>query len=149
MSTLSVCTSHSLYSTNSYCPLGRGLLSGQIKSFDDMAENDLRRMLPRFQPPNFENNMKLVKRIETLAQKKRCTSAQLAIAWVVNLSKRNGMPTIIPIPGATTADRVIENGKAKDVDLNEEEMAEIHQILATCEVTGDRYHAAGMKWING
>ncbi|KAL2047434.1 hypothetical protein ABVK25_011542 [Lepraria finkii] len=132
-----------------YCPLGRGLLSGQIKSFDDIAEKDLRRMLPRFQPPNFENNMKLVKKIETLAQKKKCTSAQLAIAWVVNLSKRKGMPTIIPIPGATTADRVIENGKAKDVDLNEEEMAEVNRILATCEVTGDRYHPAGMKWING
>ena len=93
--------------------------------------------------------MKLVQRIETLAQKKKCTSAQLAIAWIVNLGKKIGMPTIIPIPGATTVDRVIENGNAKDVDLSEEEMAEIDQILATCEVTGDRYHPAGMKWING
>ena len=106
-------------------------------------------MLPRFQPPNFENNMKLVKKLETLAQKKKCTSAQLALAWVVSLSKKQGMPTIIPIPGATTVDRVIENGKAGDVELNEEEMAEIHQILATCEVAGDRYHPAGMKSING
>lgn len=125
------------------------MLSGQIKSFDDIPEKDFRRMLPRFQPPNFENNMKLVKKLETLAQKKKCTSAQLALAWVVSLSKKKGMPTIIPIPGATTVDRVIENGKASEVELNEEEMMEIDQILATCEVAGDRYHPAGMKLING
>ena len=125
------------------------MLSGQIKSFDDFPEKDLRRMLPRLQPPNFENNMKLVKELEILAQKKKCTLAQLALAWVVNLSKQKGMPTIIPIPGATTVDRVIENGKASDTELNEEDMADIDQILATCKVAGDRYHPAGMKWING
>ena len=59
------------------------------------------------------------------------------------------MPTIIPIPGATTMDRVMENGRAMDVALNEQEMAEIDQILLTCEVAGDRYHPAGMKSING
>lgn len=125
------------------------MLGGQIKSFDDIPEKDLRRMLPRFQSPNFENNMKLVNKVETLAQKKKCTSAQLALAWVVSLSKMKGMPTIIPIPGATTVDHVTENGKASDVMLNEEEMTEIDQILATCEVAGDRYHPAGMKSING
>lgn len=132
-----------------YCPTGRGMLSGQIKSFDDIPEKDIRRILPRFQPPNFENNMKLVKKLETLAEKKKCTSAQLALAWVLSLSKKKGMPTIIPIPGATTVDRVIENGKASDVELKEEEMVEIEQIVATCEVAGDRYHPAGMKSING
>lgn len=125
------------------------MLSGQIKSFDDIPEKDIRRILPRFQPPNFENNMKLVKKLETLAEKKKCTSAQLALAWVLSLSKKKGMPTIIPIPGATTVDRVIENGKASDVELKEEEMVEIEQIVATCEVAGDRYHPAGMKSING
>ena len=124
-------------------------MSGEIKSFDDIPANDMRRMLPRFQPPNFENNMKLVKEVETLAQKKKCTSAQLALAWVASLSKQNGMPTFIPIPGSATVNRVIENGKASDVELNEEDMAEINQILATCEVAGDRYHAAGMKSLNG
>ncbi|MCJ1282146.1 hypothetical protein MMC26_001469 [Xylographa opegraphella] len=132
-----------------YCPLGRGLLSGHIKSFEDLPEKDLRRMLPRFQPPNFENNMRLVHKVETLAREKNCTAAQLAIAWIVNLSKGPEMPTIIPIPGATTVDRIIENGKGQDVDLNETEMTEINQILVTCEVTGDRYHPGGMKWING
>jgi len=129
--------------------MGRGMLSGQIKSFDDIPENDLRRMLPRFQPPNFEKNMRLVKKLETMAQKKKCTSAQLALAWIMSLSKQKGMPRIIPIPGATTVDRVIENGKASDVELNEDEMVEIDQILATCEVAGDRYHPAGMRSING
>ncbi len=129
--------------------MGRGMLSGQIKSSDDIPENDLRRMLPRFQPPNFEKNMRLVKKLETMAQKKKCTSAQLALAWIMSLSKQKGMPRIIPIPGATTVDRVIENGKASDVELNEEEMVEIDQILATCEVAGDRYHPAGMRSING
>ena len=106
-------------------------------------------MLPRFQPANLENNMKLVKKLETLAQRKQCTSAQLALAWVVSLSKKKGMPRIIPIPGARTVERVMENGKASEVELNEEEMAEIEEILATCEVAGDRYHPAGMKSING
>lgn len=125
------------------------MLSGQIKSFDDLPEKDLRRMLPRFQPFNFENNMKLVKRLKSLAHKKKCTAAQLALAWVMSLSKEEGMPTFIPIPGATTVDRVMENGRASDVELNEEDIAEINQILAICEVAGDRYHAAGMKSING
>lgn len=114
------------------------MLSGQIKSFDDIPEKDIRRILPRFQTPNFENNMKFVKKLETLAETKKCTSAQLALAWVVSLSKKKGMSTIIPIPGATTVDRVIENGKASDAELNEEEMAEIEQILAACEVPVSR-----------
>ena len=125
------------------------MLSGQIKSFDDIPKNDFRRMLPRFQPPNFENNMKLVRELETLAQKKRCTSAQIALAWVASLSKEKEMPTFIPIPGSTSVDRIIENGKASDVELNEEDMAEINRVLEACEVAGDRYHSAGMKSING
>ena len=129
--------------------MSHGILSGQVRSFDDIPERDFRRMLPRFQPPNFENNMKLVRELEVLAQKKRRTPAQLVLAWVVNLSKKEGMPTIIPIPGATTVERAIENGRAGDVELSEEELAEIDQVLAECEVTGDRYHAAGMKSING
>ena len=125
------------------------MLSGHIKSFDDIPEKDMRRNLPRFQPPNFENNMILVKKLENLAQRKSCTSAQLALAWLISLSKKNGMPKIIPIPGATTIAHAIENGKAGEIELNEEEIAEIDQVLATCEVAGDRYHPAGMRNING
>ena len=123
------------------------MLTGQIKSFDDIPEKDVRRMLPRFQPENFENNMKLVKELEKVAEKKKCTSAQLALGWVRSLSKREGMPEVIPIPGATTVERVMEN--SVEVELTEEEMDEIDSILATCEVIGDRYHSFGMKLVNG
>jgi pyridoxine 4-dehydrogenase len=103
--------------TLSYSPMGRGMLTGQIKSFEDIPDNDFRKILPRFQPENFEINMKLVKELEKIAKKKNCTSTQLAPGWVRSLSKREGMHEIIPIPGATTVDRVIENsirGRAND-----------------------------------
>ena len=106
-------------------------------------------MLPRFQPPNFENNMRLVRELETLAAKKNCTPAQLAPAWVISLSKREGMPIVIPIPGATTISHAVENGRANDEELKEEEMMEIDRMLTTCEIWGERYHPAGMKSING
>ena len=125
------------------------MLSGHIKSFEDIPEKDMRRTLPRFQPGNFENNMILVKKLETLAQKKNCTSAQLALAWLINLSRKDGMPRIIPIPGAGTVAHAIENGQAGEIELNEEEMEEIDQVLATCEVVGDRYHQLGMRHLNG
>lgn len=125
------------------------MLSGHIKSFDDIPEKDMRRNLPRFQPANFENNMILVRKLQNLAQRKNCTSAQLALAWLISLSKQNGMPRIIPIPGATTVAHGIENGKAGEIELNEEEMVEIDRVLATCEVAGDRYHALGMRNLNG
>jgi pyridoxine 4-dehydrogenase len=126
--------------------MGRGVLTGQIKSFDDIPDTDFRKMLPRLQPENFEANMKLVKEVEKIAKKKSCTSGKLALGWLVSLSKREGMPEIIPIPGATTVERVKENGVV--VELSEE-MKDIDEILASFEVAGDRYHAFGMKLING
>ena len=127
--------------------MGHGMLTGQIKSFDDIPDKDIRRQLPRFQPGNFDINLKLVKELETIAVQKSCTPAQLALGWVVALSKQPGMPTIIPIPGATTADRVKEN--ATLVELSAEEMEEIDEILLRAEIVGDRYHALGMKLVNG
>ena len=127
--------------------MGHGMLTGQIKSFDDIPDKDHRRQLPRFQPENFDVNLKLVKELETIAAKKSCTPAQLALGWVVALSNQPGMPTIIPIPGATTADRVKEN--ARVVELSAEEMKEIDEILARAEIVGDRYHSWGMKLVNG
>jgi pyridoxine 4-dehydrogenase len=127
--------------------MGRGMLTGQIKSFEDISDKDIRKILPRFQPENFENNMKLVKELEKIATKKNCTPAQLALGWVRSLSKREGMPEIIPIPGATTVERVMEN--SVEVDLTKEEMKEIDSVLANCEVIGDRYHSFGMKLVNG
>ncbi len=123
------------------------MLSGQIKSYNDLPDGDFRRMLPRFHPDVFENNMKLVRELEVIAKRKSCTSPQLALSWVVSIGKKPGMPEIIPIPGTRTAERVKEN--AVVVELTAEELSEIDRILATCEVIGDRYHAHGMKWANG
>ena len=136
-----------LLTSISYSPIGRGMLTGQIKSYKDIPEGDIRQKLPRFQPENFEVNMKLVKELENIAKKKNCTPAQLALGWHVSLSKRPGMPEIIPIPGATTVERVKENAGA--VELTDEEMEEIKGILDSCKVIGDRYHAMGMKMVNG
>ncbi len=113
------------------------MLTGQIKSIDDLPAGDMRRHFPRFHPDNFDINLRLVSQVEDLAAKKGCTPAQLAINWVRCLSRRPGLPTIIPIPGATTADRVNEN--AVGVELTDDEMREIDETLAKFEVKGDRY----------
>ena len=127
--------------------MGHGMLTGKIKSLDDIPDKDIRRQLPRFQPENFDVNLKLVKELETIAAQKNCTPAQLALGWIVTLSKQPGMPIIIPIPGATTADRVKEN--ATVVELSAEEMKEIGGVLSRAEIVGDRYHSWGMKLVNG
>ncbi|KAK2059274.1 aldo/keto reductase [Colletotrichum caudatum] len=120
-----------------YSPVGRGMLTGQLKTLDDIPQGDMRRHMPRFQPDTFGINIKLVEQVEELARKKGVTPAQLAIGWTMALSRRPGMPEIIPIPGATTTERVNEN--AKFVDLTDEEMDEIDATLAKFEVVGGRY----------
>ena len=122
------------------------MLTGKIKSSADLPEGDVRKLLPRFQPENFATNLKLVEELEKIAERKNCTPAQLALAWVRSLSNRKGMPKVIPIPGATTADEVKEN--AFEVELIEEDMRDIDTILASCKVVGDRYHPVGMKMVN-
>ncbi|KAJ8127755.1 hypothetical protein O1611_g5878 [Lasiodiplodia mahajangana] len=121
-----------------YSPIGRGMLTGQIKSENDVEPMMKKFKFPRMEGENFEKNMVLVNKVSEFAAKKGCTPAQLAINWVRSLSKRPGMPTIIPIPGATTAARVEENSKI--VDITDEEMAEIDAILASFTVAGTRYH---------
>jgi pyridoxine 4-dehydrogenase len=113
-----------------YSPLDRGLLTGQIKKLSDLPENDYRRHWPRFQPGNFEKNVKLAEVVEGVAKKKGCTSAQVAIAWV----RRQGT---LPIPGATKPGRVVEN--CKTVDLSDADLAELQRALDTMEVVGERY----------
>lgn len=130
-----------------YSPIGRGMLTGQIRSYDDLPEGDLRRRFPRFQPENFSKNLDLVHKLENLAKKKGCTPAQLAISWVRSLSETGGRGVVIPIPGATTEERVVEN--TKEVELNENDLKEIEHILATTEVLGDRYGGGGAALMNG
>ncbi|RAL12317.1 aldo/keto reductase family protein [Aspergillus homomorphus CBS 101889] len=121
-----------------YSPIGRGMLTGQIKKIEDLQDSMLR-SYPRFQPGNFEINLQLVEQVEEMARKKGCTPAQLAINWTRALSRRPGMPTIIPIPGATTVERVEENSKL--VDLSDEEMAQLDATLAKFTPAGERYPA--------
>jgi pyridoxine 4-dehydrogenase len=94
-------------------------------------------MLPRFNNENFSHNLELVSELNKIAKTKDCTPAQLAINWVKQLSKKDGLPEIIPIPGATKEERVLEN--AKVVTLSKVELDEIDSILKRFEVKGDRY----------
>ncbi|KAI1444201.1 Aldo/keto reductase [Annulohypoxylon stygium] len=120
-----------------YSPIGRGILTGQIKKHADIPEDSMLRLFPRFSPENFDFNLQLVRQVEELAEKKGVTPGQLAINWTRMVAKRPGMPTIVPIPGATTAVRVEENSKL--VDLTDEEMAQIDIILAKFTPAGQRY----------
>lgn len=113
------------------------MLSGQLKDASQMKELGIAAFLPRFQKEAFDHNLKLVHQVEALAEKKGCTPAQLAISWVRSLSNRPGLPTIIPIPGATTAARVEENSKF--FELSEEELKAIGDMIESFEVSGDRY----------
>lgn len=120
-----------------YSPIGRGMLSGEIQSLDDIEEGDFRKDMPRFQPENFEANLQLVREVQKIAKQKGCTPAQLAINYVKYLSKKDGGPEIIPIPGATTPARIKEN--AANISLNDSELSEIEAILKKIEVKGGRY----------
>jgi pyridoxine 4-dehydrogenase len=124
-----------------YSPMARGVLTGQFKRFEDVPKDSLllQFKFPRFEQANFDKNVQLAAKVERIAEKKGCTPAQLAINWTRALSRRPGMPTIIPIPGATTEARVLENSKV--VDITDEEMAEIDDILANFKPAGDRYPA--------
>ena len=117
-----------------YSPLGRGYLTGHIKSFADVT--DFQKMGPRFHEEHFYKNMELVETIKKVAEKKGCTPAQLAIGWVRAHSASEGASVIIPLPGATTVDRVQEN--MKDFQITDDELEEIRGILATFPVQGPR-----------
>ncbi|KAF2858971.1 Aldo/keto reductase [Piedraia hortae CBS 480.64] len=120
-----------------YSPLGQGFLTGQVKSIDDLGKNDRRRFLPRFSPENFQQNIKLVDELKKIAERKGCTPGQVGISWILAQSGRNGNPVFIPIPGATTPERVAENSKTVHLDQND--MEQIDQILASVDIQGGRY----------
>jgi aryl-alcohol dehydrogenase-like predicted oxidoreductase len=126
-----------------YSPLGRGFLSGQIKSFDDLAPDDYRRNAPRFQGENFQKNLELVRRIEEMAAEKRCTSAQLALAWVLAQGE-----DIVPIPGTKRREYLEENVAALDVEITQEELKRIDEIAPKGAAAGMRYTEAGMATVN-
>lgn len=126
-----------------YSPLGRGFLTGQIKSFEDLDEDDFRRTSPRFQGENFNKNLELVKKIEAIAKEKNCTPSQLALAWVMAQED-----FIFPIPGTKRVKYVEENVKAVDVKLSEQDLKQIEDVFPKNAAAGLRYTEAGMKTVN-
>ncbi|KHN96668.1 Aldo/keto reductase [Metarhizium album ARSEF 1941] len=125
-----------------YSPLARGLLGGRIKSIDDLAPDDPKRRLPQFQDGNLQANLKLVEKVAALAREKGCTPAQVSLNWLLSLSKRPGMPVIIPIPGSSDPERIKEN--ATITHLTDDDLAEIDAMLRGFVVAGERYPAAYM-----
>jgi aryl-alcohol dehydrogenase-like predicted oxidoreductase len=126
-----------------YSPLGRGFLTGAIRDLGGLAADDWRRNNPRFQGENLAHNLALVDAVTTLAEKRGCSPAQLALAWLLN----RGLD-IVPIPGTRSLARLDENAQAASIALTEAEMAHIEAVLATQAVAGARYPAAGMATVH-
>jgi len=126
-----------------YSPLGRGFLTGQFKSPEDFPEGDFRQNHPRFQGENFQKNLDLVREVERMAQDKGCSTAQLALAWVLAQGE-----DVVPIPGTKHRRYLDENIGALDVRLSDEELRRLDEILPPGAASGQRYHAQGMATVN-
>jgi aryl-alcohol dehydrogenase-like predicted oxidoreductase len=122
-----------------YSPLGRGFLSGQIRSIDDLAPDDYRRVNPRFMGANFQRNLDLLDHLTVVALDKGCTPAQLALAWV--LSRGDDM---VAIPGAETRQQLEENAVSSEINLTRAELDRIESIFPKGAAAGDRYPAEHM-----
>nr|MBA3371832.1 aldo/keto reductase [Thermoleophilaceae bacterium] len=117
-----------------YSPLGRGFLSGSIRSLDDLEENDFRRHSPRLQGENFERNLELVDRISEIAEEKGVTPGQLALAWVLHRGE-----DIVPIPGTKRRSYLEENVAASELEVSPDELERIYEAAPSGAASGDRY----------
>jgi aryl-alcohol dehydrogenase-like predicted oxidoreductase len=126
-----------------YSPLGRGFLTGRFKKFEDLEPDDFRRRNPRFQGENFEKNLELVRRIEEIAAEKKCTPAQLALAWVLAQGE-----DIVPIPGAKSRKHLEENAAALEIKLTSEDLKRIDEVAPKGVAAGLRYPEANMSAVN-
>jgi aryl-alcohol dehydrogenase-like predicted oxidoreductase len=127
-----------------YSPLGRGFLTGRFRSVDDLPADDYRRNSPRFQGDNFRKNLDLVAHVEKIAQRKKCTASQLALAWVLAQGD-----DIVPIPGTKQRKYLEENVRAVTVELAPSDLEEIEEIAPKGVAEGARYNEASMRAING
>ncbi|MFZ0479932.1 MAG: aldo/keto reductase [Terriglobales bacterium] len=127
-----------------YSPLGRGFLTGQFKKFDDLPSDDYRRFSPRFQGENFQKNLDLVRKVEDLANEKKCRPSQLALAWVI---AQGG--DIVPIPGTKRRKYLEENAGALDVDLTADDMRRLDDVFPFGAASGERYPEHMMALVNG
>lgn len=121
-----------------YSPLGRGALTGALTSVSDIPEGDFRRHMARFKEENFEQNLKLINEVKSLGERKGLAPAQVALSWILSLSNKPDMPTIIPIPGGTTVDKVTQNLVGVKL-LSDEELAEVDGVLKQFTIAGGRY----------
>ena len=126
-----------------YSPLGRGFLTGRYQRLDDLAADDWRRNNPRFQGENFQKNLDIVARVTRVAERKHCTPAQLALAWLLAQGH-----DIVPIPGSKRRERLEENAAAADIQLTPDDRREIDALLPAGIAAGTRYAEGGMKTIN-
>jgi aryl-alcohol dehydrogenase-like predicted oxidoreductase len=117
-----------------YSPVGRGFLTGQIQSPEDLEEGDFRRHNPRFQGENFQRNLDLVARVEEIADEKGRTSGQIALAWLLSRGD-----DVVPIPGTKRVRYLEENAEAVDVELTGEELERLEQAFPKGAAAGERY----------
>lgn len=122
-----------------YSPLGRGMLTGQVRRFEDLAADDYRRNNPRFQGENFQRNLDLVEQVGEIAREKGCSPAQLALAWVLAQGS-----DIVPIPGTKRRKYLEENLGAGAIELSEEDLARIESAFPRGSTAGTRYAASAM-----
>ena len=120
-----------------------GFLTGQFRSPDDFPEDDFRKHHPRFQGENFQKNLQLVEEVEAMAKEKGCTTAQLALAWVLAQGE-----DIVPIPGTKHVKYLDENIGALEVKLTSEDLKRLDVILPPGAAAGERYHVRGMETVN-
>lgn len=126
-----------------YSPLGRGFLTGQITRYEDLEDDDYRRHSPRFQGENFSKNLHVVEKVKALAAQKGVTAGQLALAWVMAQGE-----DVVPIPGTKHRKYLEENVAAVQIQLTDQELAEIEEIMPKGVASGSRYPESMMKLIN-
>jgi aryl-alcohol dehydrogenase-like predicted oxidoreductase len=126
-----------------YSPLGRGFLTGQIRTFEDLDEDDYRRTSPRFQGENFQKNLDLVGEVQRIAKAKGVTAGQLALAWVLAQGD-----DLVPIPGTKRRSYLEENVGAAGLKLGADDLAELDAVLPKGAAAGTRYPEAMMAAVN-
>jgi len=126
-----------------YSPLGRGFLTGQFKSIDDLAADDYRRYSPRFQGENFAKNLELVDQVSEMAREKGVTPAQLALAWVLAQGK-----DIVPIPGTKRTKYLEENAAASEIEITADDLARLDRLAPKGVAAGMRYPEAMMRYVD-
>ncbi len=126
-----------------YSPLARGLITATVTDKNELAQDDFRRTLPRLNDSHWQNNQQLIEEFATLAKEKKCTAAQLALAWVLSQGE-----DLIPIPGTKKRKYLEENAAAVDIDLNDEDLRAIDAVIKRYPNVGKRYSDGALKLVN-